>query len=456
MITERDLIHPNERKYFLLALIASLLTYLFLIISITGIIFLVFFLGITLFAHGLMLAYIRTNGVKLSSTQFPAIYNKTLILAEQMGMTSFPDIYVLQSGGALNAFATKFFGRNMVVLYSEVFELIKQGAEDELAFIIAHELAHIKRRHLTKQMLILPALWIPLLGEAYSRSCEYTCDRIGAFYTGNLQASKNSLVILAVGRGLYKDVQQQEFIEQIATENGFFIWLSQKTSTHPPLPKRINELGSLENGDFLTQKGSKSWMIAALFLLLFSIGLGYSIKTTLASIDFSKLSLTNGQFLTAPSSDDSTPLIKAVTEKNNDQVRSLIAQGEHVDQTDSYGWTALFWAIEDQNLEAVQELINARADVNHLDYDMISPLMLAASHDNTEILELLISHGAALNEQDIDEYTPLIYAVINDQSKAVELLLASGADPQMKSYEDLTPLMYAIKIGNPDVIKLLR
>lgn len=455
MVTERDLIHPNEHKYFVLVLISSLLTYSFLIISITGILFLLFFLGITLFAHGLMLAYIRTNGVKLSPTQFPAIYNKTLLLAEQMGMKSIPDIYVLQSDGALNAFATKFFGRNMVVLYSEVFELINQGADDELAFIIAHELAHIKRRHLTKQMLILPALWIPLLGEAYSRSCEYTCDRIGAFYTGNLQASKNSLVILAVGRGLYKDVQQQEFIEQIATENGFFIWLSQKTSTHPPLPKRINELGSLENGDFSTQRGSKSWMIAALFLLLFSIGLGYSIKTTLAGIDFSKLSLTNGQFLMAPSS-DSTPLITAVTERNNAQVRSLIAQGEDVDQVDSYGWTALFWAIEDQNLEVVQELINAGANVNHLDYDMISPLMLAASHDNTEILELLISNGAALNEQDIDEYTPLIYAVINDHAKAVELLLTSGADPQMKSYEGLSPLMYAIKLGNPDVIELLR
>jgi Zn-dependent protease with chaperone function len=189
-----------------------------------------------------MLANIRTNGVKLSPNQFPTVYKKTEILCEKMGIAIMLDVYVMQSDGVLNAFATRFFGRNMVVLYSEFFELIKQGAEDELAFIIAHELAHIKRRHITKQMLILPAMWIPFLGEAYSRTCEYTCDRFGAYYTGNTEASKNSLMILSIGKDLYQDVNQMEFLEQIDQESGFFVWLSEKISTHPPLPKRVREI----------------------------------------------------------------------------------------------------------------------------------------------------------------------------------------------------------------------
>ncbi|MBM7870707.1 beta-lactamase regulating signal transducer with metallopeptidase domain [Clostridium pascui] len=49
--------------------------------------------------------------------------------------------------------------------------------------IIAHELAHIKRNHIIKQTLILPAMWIPFLGETYSKSCEYTCDRMAANYS---------------------------------------------------------------------------------------------------------------------------------------------------------------------------------------------------------------------------------------------------------------------------------
>jgi hypothetical protein len=32
-----------------------------------------------------------------------------------MDMKFVPDVYVLKSSGALNAFATRFFGRNMVV-----------------------------------------------------------------------------------------------------------------------------------------------------------------------------------------------------------------------------------------------------------------------------------------------------------------------------------------------------
>jgi len=48
-----------------------------------------------------------------------------------------PDIYIVQSGGLLNAFATRFFGRHFVVLYSDIVEMIEDNQEKDLSFIIA-------------------------------------------------------------------------------------------------------------------------------------------------------------------------------------------------------------------------------------------------------------------------------------------------------------------------------
>lgn len=448
MLNEKDLINPNERKYLITAAIASLLTYVLLIVSISGIFFILFFLVLSLFAHGIMLAFIRTNGVKLSSTQFPTVFEKTKVLCEKMGMATMPDVYVVQSGGVLNAFATKFFGRNMVVLYSEIFELIKQGAEDELAFIIAHELAHIKRRHITKQILILPAMWIPFLGEAYSRACEYTCDRFGAYYTGNIEASKNSLVILAIGKGLYQNVNQMEFIEQIDQESGFFVWLSEKISTHPPLPKRVRELDLFEKGEWHSRSGSKLWIVLILLLFAILAGIGFGIKYAFQKFDgfdFSKLS----------TSANST-LITVVVEKDNEQLISLISNGVDLNSEDADGWTALDWAIEDENKEAVLALVNAGANVNHMDYFETSPLMRAAGIGNSYFIDILISKGANIDQQDSEGDTPLIIAVLNQQTDAVKLLLDKGANPQIKNNENFTSLMYAIKAGDPDIINLLR
>ena len=96
----------------------------------------------------------------------------------------------------------------MVVIYSEVFELAREQGEAELDFIIAHELSHVKRRHVWKNILIMPAQFIPFLSQAYSRSCEYTCDREAAYYIQNGMAAKQALTILGVGKKLYSEVNE--------------------------------------------------------------------------------------------------------------------------------------------------------------------------------------------------------------------------------------------------------
>ena len=236
------LVHQKENIYFGFTLIVSIVSYIGLIASIIGIVVIAVIAVYAYFVHAIGMASIRRNGVRISKQQFPDIYEKAEMLAGKMELKKMPNIYVLESSGLLNAFATRFFGKNMVVVFSEIFDLSEEGREDELLFVLAHEFAHLKRRHVMVHLLLLPAMYIPYLGESYLRACEYTCDRYAAYYVGNFEAAKEALVMLAIGKQLSSKVNQEAFVEQISEESGFFAWLSEKLSSHPDLPKRINAL----------------------------------------------------------------------------------------------------------------------------------------------------------------------------------------------------------------------
>ena len=164
-------------RLFDFSLLFSLAIYALAAASLIGVGIVLIFSIVVLLANIRVLGSIRGSGVQIHERQFPDVYERVQVLAKQMGLKKVPDVFVVQSEGALNAFATRFLGRDMVVLYSEVFELARERGQDELDFLITHELAHVKRRHVWKNLMILPARLIPFLSSAYSRSCEYTCDR---------------------------------------------------------------------------------------------------------------------------------------------------------------------------------------------------------------------------------------------------------------------------------------
>lgn len=238
---DNKLVHKKEKFYYTLCLIISILIYLGLIISLVGIPYLIGLLIASVFLHGLMVGNILNNGVKLTEKQFPNIYARVIEMCRRMEIKKIPDVYIIQSDGILNAFASRFFGRNFVVLYSDIVELEYMEGSDELDFVIAHELAHIKRKHVS-QYLIMPALWLPYLGSAYSRACEFTCDRMAAFYTGKPQSAVYGLAILAVGKELYRKINIADYLLTYHNGGGFFRSLSRILSTHPPLPVRIKEV----------------------------------------------------------------------------------------------------------------------------------------------------------------------------------------------------------------------
>ncbi len=238
------LIHPREKLWFGVSLVWSILIYICLLVTLMLFLFAPIFAILGLFTQGLWLGYLRGNSIRVSETQFSEVYAAAQKNCEKLNMP-IPAMYIIQSGGVLNAFATRFLMRDYVVLYSEIVEMAYEQGAEALEFVMAHELAHVKRGHLKKRVWILPALLTPFLGKAYRRACEYTCDRFGAHCVP--EGAVSGLISLSAGKHLYKQVKVNQFAAQVYHETGFWVWFSEVLSTHPRLPKRLATLLSLES-----------------------------------------------------------------------------------------------------------------------------------------------------------------------------------------------------------------
>lgn len=251
----QNLVHPKEKTYYRVALVFSLIVYgiaLLLLLSsfasgrgaivgITVVLAVAFYAflawAILTMAQGYFVARVRRDAVRIGERQFAEVYAIVKSMAAEMGLKKVPAVYLLQAGGALNAFATKFLSRDFVVVYSDVFELAYEQGEDALRFIIGHELGHLHRKHLRGRWKILPGFLIPFLAMAYFRACEYTCDRYGKAF--GRPSGSQGLLILGAGKALCGKVDEEELMKQTEDEKEFFMWLAEINASHPNLARRI-------------------------------------------------------------------------------------------------------------------------------------------------------------------------------------------------------------------------
>jgi hypothetical protein len=92
-------------------------------------------------------AGIRGSAVRLSRRQFPDIYAVKEDFARKLGLQREPEIYLMSGNGTLNAFAASTFGYDFVVIHSELFSNTYEKNRDALAFILGHELGHLRLGH---------------------------------------------------------------------------------------------------------------------------------------------------------------------------------------------------------------------------------------------------------------------------------------------------------------------
>lgn len=396
---QSQLVHKNETLYFGLLVAASVLT------VILGIIFTIASLGIflwvigtilalSLFTHWLQIGYIRTNGVKVTERQFADLYQTYQRVGQEMGIRLLPDVYILQAGGVLNAFATRFFQKNMVILYSDVVELSREGYVKEVEFVIAHELAHIRRNHVQKQWVMMLGGWIPFLGSAYSRACEFTCDRMAAHHIQDQTASKRALTILAIGGKLAKEVSEFDYLYEASRENGFIAKLSELLSTHPPLPKRIAAIatnaGETNVPVFKTAGYVKGSIIGTIVLsVIVNVAIVAWLFTSDGLTGFSE----GFGSLDAMAEEPIQEL--AYNAATYEEFEALLADGADVNTQDLYGDTPLHNLLynEGVDIDTVGLLLENGADVSLENEDGMTPAELAADSGQPRgIIDLIQSY----------------------------------------------------------------
>jgi Zn-dependent protease with chaperone function len=235
-----ELVHPREKFYGTLAVVIGVVTYLLCCLFIVGLFVAPLFILGAYISGGMHLGALRGRGIKVTEEQFPEIWTMVQDFSRQLNIPQ-PETYIVCEDGILNAYARRFHRRDYIMISSDVAEIAYEKGPQELAFVVAHELGHVKRGHCKWAWLHIPASLIPFYGNAYSRACEYTCDRIaqalvpdGALY---------GLVSLAAGTKLYKNVNLKELYKQSEREWGFWTWFSEIQATHPNLMNRIRAIG---------------------------------------------------------------------------------------------------------------------------------------------------------------------------------------------------------------------
>ena len=189
-------------------------------------------------------AGIRGSAVRLSQRQFPDIYAVKEDFARRLRLKRNPEIYLMSGNGVLNAFAASTFGYDFVVIHSELFSNTYEKNKDALAFIIGHELGHLRLGHtrLWYQLSTAYADRVPLLGSFLSRAREYSCDRHGAYVAPQ---GEEGLALLAAGRYVYKQVNVEELLEQARRFQGFWPVVAQLPQSHPFAVRRVKALYDL-------------------------------------------------------------------------------------------------------------------------------------------------------------------------------------------------------------------
>lgn len=401
-----NLVHKREKLLFNVLIAVSVLMVLIgIILTIVSFGLFLWIVGsivmMSVFAHWVQIGYIRTNGVKVTRYQFSDLHETYQRVGAEMGIRLLPEVYILQAGGLLNAFATRFFQKNMVILYSDIVELSRNGQSKEVEFVIAHELAHIQRHHVQKQWLVLLGRFIPFLGAAYSRACEYTCDHMAAHYIQDFEAAKRALTVLAVGGTLAKEVDEFDYLQEASRENGFIATYSQLISTHPTLPKRIAAIASHANEENVPAFKTAGYVKASIIgILAFQLAIyGGLIAVLLLDdelTDFASAAV-GEEFSDEWESEWTDEPLQELTYDNAsyEEIEAELLTGADVNMQDSYGDTPLHNLLYNENVsyETVQMLLENGADVTIKNEEGMMPADVAReSGVSRRVIDLINSY----------------------------------------------------------------
>lgn len=159
------------------------------------------------------------------------------------------EVYVVASR-VLNAYTFGLASPKVVVIESALLEALDA---DELAFVISHELGHVRLGHTWLNSLVgglsgipSPAAALGLMRLAFlwwNRACEHSADRAGLLATAKPEKAISALVKLATGGQARSPAEVERALKLVEAQGGDVAGqLAEALGTHPLMAKRIGEL----------------------------------------------------------------------------------------------------------------------------------------------------------------------------------------------------------------------
>jgi Zn-dependent protease with chaperone function len=161
------------------------------------------------------------------------------------------EVYIAPSQ-ALNAYTFGLTSPKVVVLYSALFEVMD---DEEVLFILGHELGHVALGHTWLNSLVggvagIPSSWgagaiLTMAFLWWNRACEFSADRAGLLACGKPEKAIAALIKLVAGPEANTRLGMEMAYRQIDAEDDSLLGsLGEALGTHPMLIRRIQELRS--------------------------------------------------------------------------------------------------------------------------------------------------------------------------------------------------------------------
>ncbi|GAB5541743.1 MAG: M48 family metallopeptidase [Sandaracinaceae bacterium] len=201
-------------------------------------------------SHEMMRSQLLGSTVKVGPRQFKSIYDIVSDCARTLTVPV-PTVYI-QNSPVPNAYTYGTEDDSFIVIHSA---LIDHFDEDELRFVIGHEVGHIQNKHVVYNTALMiltqgAAVFLAWIAQPalvalrqWFRRAEITCDRAGLLCCGDLEAASRSFLKLATGsHKLYPEMNIDAFLEQFEEGQNSIGRLGEAFASHPYLPKRIHAL----------------------------------------------------------------------------------------------------------------------------------------------------------------------------------------------------------------------
>lgn len=185
--------------------------------------------------------------IRCSETNFRTIFKLTKVGAYRLKIP-LPEVYITNSP-EYNAHTMGFYKYGFIVINSS---MARDFTPSELLFVIGHEMGHMKKYHTTWLNLLNPAkaegtnfIFAPVMRvifNVWSVKAEHTADQAGLIACKDLNSAVLSLLKLAGGMDVEKEVDITKLTNPKREQNEIFASLAEYLGTHPFIENRVTQL----------------------------------------------------------------------------------------------------------------------------------------------------------------------------------------------------------------------